>query len=80
MATKNRIIYLMQYLQENSDENRSVTTAQIREEMAKKGCPIIISTLRDDIESLQSAGYDIQVTETEGMPSYHILPITVSIS
>ena len=69
MATKNRIIYLMQYLQENSDENRSVTTAQIREEMARRGCPIIISTLRDDIESLQSAGYDIQVNETEGMPT-----------
>ena len=67
MATKNRIVYLMQYLQENSDENRVVTTAQIREEMAKRGCPIIISTLRDDIESLQNAGYDIQVTETEGM-------------
>lgn len=67
MATKNRIVYLMQYLQENSDENHPVTTAQIRDEMAKRGCPIIISTLRDDIESLRSAGYDIQVNETEGM-------------
>ena len=67
MATKNRIVYLMRYLQENSDENHPVTTAQIREEMAKKGCPIIIPTLRDDIESLQNAGYDIQVNETEGM-------------
>jgi len=57
MATKKRIVYLMRYLQENSDENRSVTTAQIREEMARKGCPIIIPTLRDDIESLRSAGY-----------------------
>ena len=67
MATKNRILYLMRYLQENSDENRPVTTAQIRDEMAQKGCPIIIPTLRDDIESLQSAGYDLQVNETEGM-------------
>lgn len=67
MATKNRIVYLMRYLQENSDENHPVTTAQIREEMAQKGCPIIIPTLRDDIESLQNAGYDIQVNETEGM-------------
>ncbi|MBR2823251.1 MAG: WYL domain-containing protein [Clostridia bacterium] len=67
MATKNRIVYLMQYLRENSDENKPVTTAQIREEMANKGCPIIIPTLRDDIEALQSAGYDIQVNETEGL-------------
>jgi len=67
MATKNRILYLMQYLLENTDENHPVTTAQIRKEMAKRGCPIIISTLRDDIESLRKAGYDIQVNETEGM-------------
>lgn len=67
MATKNRIVYLMQYLQENSDENHPVTTARIRDEMAKRGCPIIISTLRDDIESLRSAGYEIQVNEAEGM-------------
>ena len=67
MATKNRIVYLMEYLQENSDENHPVTTAQIRDEMARKGCPIIISTLRDDIESLRNAGYDIQVNETEGL-------------
>ena len=67
MATKNRIVYLMQYLQEKSDENHPVTTAQIRDEMARKGCPIIISTLRDDIESLRNAGYDIQVNETEGL-------------
>ena len=68
MATKNRSVYLMQYLQENSDENHPVTTARIRDEMAKRGCPIIISTLRDDIESLRNAGYDIQVNETEGSP------------
>ena len=67
MATKNRIVYLMQYLQENSDENHPVTTAQIRDEMAKKGCPIIIPTLRDDIASLQDAGFDIQVNEVEGL-------------
>ena len=67
MATKNRIVYLMRYLRENSDENYPVTTAQIREEMAQRGCPITIPTLRDDIEALKDAGYDIQVNETEGL-------------
>ena len=67
MATKNRIVYLMQYLQENSDENHPVTTAEIREEMARRGCPIIISTLRDDIESLRSTSYYIQANKTEKM-------------
>ena len=44
MATKNRILSLMQYQQENTDEDRAVTTAQIREEMERRGCPIIIKT------------------------------------
>ena len=67
MATKNRILFLMEYLRQNSDENHPVSTAEIREAMARQGCPVIISTLRDDIESLRSAGYDIQVNESEGM-------------
>ena len=67
MAIRNRMLYLLQYLQQNSDERRTVSTADIRKALAEKGCPIIVQTLRDDIESLQSAGYDIQVNETEGM-------------
>ena len=67
MATKNRILFLMEYLQQHSDESHPVTTAEIRDALARQGCPIIISTLRNDIESLRSAGYDIQINETEGM-------------
>ncbi len=67
MATKNRIVHLMRYLQENSDENSPVTTAQIREELARQGCPVIISTLRTDIEALRAAGYEIQVNEASGL-------------
>ena len=69
MATKNRILYLMKYLQEHSDEEHPVSTAEIREEMARQGYPLLIPTLRDDIASLQHAGYDIQINEREGLPT-----------
>ena len=67
MAMKPRVLYLMQYLQDNSDELHPVTTAQIREVLAEKGCPVSIITLRLDIKSLIEAGYDIAINEQEGL-------------
>ena len=67
MAMKPRVLYLMQYLRQNSDEQHPVTTAQIRKELAAKGCPVSIITLRADIQSLLGAGYEISVTEKEGL-------------
>ena len=67
MAKKSRLLYLQQYLQENSDEGKTVTTADIRRAMAEKGYSLVIETLRDDIECLQNAGYDIQVNESDGL-------------
>ena len=66
MAMKPRVLYLMQYLKQNSDEQHPVTTAEIRRELASKGCPVTIVTLRTDIESLNEAGYDIAINEQEG--------------
>ena len=57
MAMKPRVLYLMQYLEQNSDEQHPVTTAEIRKELAARGCPVSIITLRADIESLMEAGY-----------------------
>ena len=66
MANKNRILYLLHYLQSCSDEDHPVTTAQIREAMREKGCPVTIETLRDDIAAVREAGYDIAVNESSG--------------
>ena len=66
MAMKPRVLYLMQYLEQNSDEQHPVTTAEIRKELAAKGCPVSIITLRADIESLLEAGYEIAINEKEG--------------
>ncbi len=66
MAMKPRVLYLMQYLEQNSDEQHPVTTAEIRRELSSKGCPVTIITLRTDIESLIEAGYEIAIYEKEG--------------
>ena len=66
MAMKPRVLYLMQFLEQNSDEQHPVTTAEIRKELAAKGCPVSIITLRADIESLLEAGYEILINEREG--------------
>ena len=61
MAMKPRVLYLMQYLEQNSDEQHPVTTAEIRQHLATKGCPVSIITLRKAIESLLDAGYELAV-------------------
>ena len=67
MANKSRILYLLRYLQETSDEDHPVTTAEIRKALAEKGCPVTVETLRNDIAMLQETGFDIAVNETSGL-------------
>lgn len=67
MANKNRLLTLLRVLQSQSDEYHPLTTAQIRETLAQKGCPVSISTLRDDIASLQASGYEIDIKEKNGI-------------
>ena len=69
MIMKNRILLLRDYLQDNSDEQHPVTTAEIRRYLEENGCPVSIQTLRTDIASLVNSGYEIEITETEGMPT-----------
>ena len=67
MANKSRVLYLLRYLQQNSDEDHPVTTAEIRQELAKKGCPATVETVRDDILMLRETGFDITVNESPGL-------------
>lgn len=66
MANKSRILYLLHFLQENSDEEHPVSTAEIRAALKERGCPVLVETLRDDIAALREAGYDIVVNESSG--------------
>lgn len=67
MANKNRILYLLQYLQSHSDEDCAVSTAEIRSALKEKDCPVSTETLRSDIAALQDAGHDIVVNESNGL-------------
>lgn len=69
MANKSRLLYLLHFLQSNSDEDRPVSTAQIRAVLRERGCPVTIETLRDDVAALREAGYDIVVNESTGRPT-----------
>ena len=66
MANKGRVLYLLQYLQRCSDEDHPVTTAEIRKELADKGCPATVETVRDDISMIRGCGFDIAVSEKSG--------------
>ena len=67
MANKSRVLYLLRYLQRHSDEDHPVSTAEIRQELAGKGCPATVETLRDDIRMLREAGFDILANESSGL-------------
>ena len=67
MANKSRVLYLLRYLCEYSDEDHPITTAEIRKELTEKGCPVTVETLRDDILMLRESGFDILVNENSGL-------------
>ena len=67
MANKSRVLYLLRYLQRYSDEDHPVSTGEIRRELAEKGCPATVETLRDDVRMLREAGFDILVNEASGL-------------
>ena len=67
MANKSRVLYLLRYLCQYSDEDHPVTTAEIRKELTEKGCPVTVETLRDDILMLRESGFDILVNENSGL-------------
>ena len=66
---KDRLLVLLQILQEHTDDETALTTAELLELMEKEGQEGFKRTLRRNIASLQNCGYDICVTEANGMPT-----------
>ena len=69
MVVKDRLLVLLQILRENTDEEKSMTTAEILAEMEKRGLEGCKRTLRSNIRSLQECGYEIAVNEKKGKPT-----------
>ncbi len=56
---KLKLLYLVRYLMQFSDEEHPVSTAQIIEELARNGISAERKSIYDDIESLQNFGLDV---------------------
>lgn len=67
MANKNRVLFLLKYLQQHSDEQHSLTTADLLQALHENGYSITNLTLRDDIETLIDSGFDISITKGAGV-------------
>ena len=58
--SKSRLIYILKYLWQNTDEEHFASTADIVSGLAEKDIDIDRHTLPADIEALQRAGFDIE--------------------
>ena len=71
MTNKTRVLYLLQYMKEQSDEGKAVTNTDIKNFFLSRGEKVTLPTIRDDIASLREAGYDISVREMNGVATYY---------
>ena len=72
MTNKARAMLLLQYLKENSDENKAVTHPEIRKMFKEKhGVDVPVATIRADVASMLEAGYHIDVREVNGVATYY---------
>ena len=51
MANKNRLLFLMKYLQQHSDDEHPLTTADLTKALHRQGYDIKLSTLKNDIDT-----------------------------
>ena len=56
--SKSRLLYILKYLWQNTDEEHFASTADIVSGLAEKDIDIDRHTLPADIEALQRAGFD----------------------
>jgi len=71
MAVKSRILFLERYLYEYTDDDHALTTQELIDILHENGFKANRVTLKNDIESLIEAGYDI-ITEKSGKANtYH---------
>ena len=69
MVLKDRLLVLLQILQDHTDDETWLTTAEIRALMEAEGQDGCIRTLRKNVAVLQDCGYEISVRERNGMPT-----------
>lgn len=71
MNNKSRILFLLDYLKKNTDEETPVSSAQLRREFKEHGMNATAATLRNDIATLRESGYDIISEEENGVATWY---------
>lgn len=71
---KLKLLYLLQILQRETDDDHGLTTPQIIERLAAKGVEVERKTLYRDFECLRKAGYDVQKYAHRRPVEYALIP------
>ena len=71
MTGKARALFLLRYLRDHTDEGKAVSAIEIMEAFRAAGEKVSRPTLREDIASLQEAGFEIIVREVPGIATYY---------
>ena len=70
-ANKSRILFLLQYLQVNTDDEHVIATNDIIKVLAENGFKANRDTIRDDVASLNEAGYEVISQRHDKGNAYH---------
>lgn len=70
-TTKSRILFLLRYLLQNTDDEHTLETNELIVILGKNGFTANRKTVRDDIHMLCDAGYDILIDKDGKSNSYH---------
>lgn len=71
MTTKSRVLFLLRYLFENTDDEHSISTNDLIAALQENGFSATRKTLRDDVAMLVDAGYEILVDKDGKNNAYH---------
>lgn len=70
-ATKSRILFLLRYLFENTDDEHAISTNDLIAVLAENGFSANRKTVRDDIDMFCDTGYEILIDKDGKSNSYH---------
>lgn len=69
--TKSRLLFLLRFLYENMDDEHAFSTNELLRVLAENGFAANRKTIRDDVDMLCSAGYEILIDKDGKSNSYH---------
>lgn len=69
---KLKILYLLKFLSERTDEQHAVSTPEIVEYLAKEGICVERKTVYADVQALKDFGYDILTSKKKGNSGYYM--------